>query len=361
MKYAKLGNSGVVVSRIALGTMYFGEETPEADAFAILDAYVEAGGTFIDTADVYSGGASEEIVGRWLGARSRDLTSRIILATKGRAGDNSRPNDLGLSRRHLHRALDASLRRLGAEVIDLYQLHASDMQTPIEETLVFLDGAIRAGKIHYYGLSNFKGWELQLLVSTARSMGLPPPITLQPQYSLLSRMVEWEILPAARHNGLGILPWSPLAGGFLTGKYDRGAKPTSETRAGSKKGLFQWVSADYAKSDQSWATIDAVKQCAKKLGVPPSHIALSWLASRPGITAPVVGFRTLAHLAQNIGAADFVLDNASIALLDSVSAPVAGGYPYDAFSDWQRSRWLDAGALAPPPVFAVGSDRPLGG
>jgi aryl-alcohol dehydrogenase-like predicted oxidoreductase len=360
MNYCKLGNSGTVVSRLALGAMYFGDETPEADAFAILDAFFEAGGTLIDTADVYVGGASEQIIGRWLASHPRDVTDRIVLATKGRSGNRERENDVGLSRRHLHRALDASLRRLGVETIDLYQLHASDMHTPMEEAVSFLDEAVRAGKIHYYGLSNFKGWELQLLVSTARAMGAQLPVTVQPQYSLLSRRVEWEVLPAARHNGLGILPWSPLAGGFLAGKYERGTKPPSDTRAGSQKDLYQWTSADYAKSDQNWATIDAVKRIAKEMGVPPSHVALSWLAGRPGVTAPIVGFRTMQHLAENVGAADLLLEGDAVARLDAVSAPEAHGYPYDAFGDWQRDRWLKDATAAPKTVFTGGSDRPLG-
>jgi len=360
MKYCKLGNSGTVVSRLALGAMYFGNETSEADAFSILDAFVEAGGTLIDTADVYAAGASEQVIGRWLAARPAEISSRIVLASKGRSGDRDRPNDVGLSRRHLHRALDGSLRRLGVETIDLYQLHASDMQTPVEETLSFLEGAVRSGKIQYYGLSNFKGWELQLLVSSAKAMNMPLPVTVQPQYSLLSRMVEWEVLAAARYNGLGILPWSPLAGGFLAGKYERGSKPASDTRAGSGKGLYQWTSADYAKSDQSWSTIDAVKQFAEEMDVPPSQIALAWLLAQPGVTAPIVGFRRLDHLAQNLGAAELVLNDDVMTRLNSVSAPHAQGYPYDAFANWQRDRWLDAGVPAPKPVFAAGSDRPLG-
>ena len=196
MKHRKLGNTGIAVSRLALGTMYFGDETPEDEAFAILDAYLEAGGNFVDTADVYAGGRSEETIGRWLAARPREFTDRVVLATKGRSGAGRTggvvdPNAVGLSRRYLHRALDASLRRLGVETIDLYQLHASDMHTPVEQTLSFLDDAVRAGRIHYIGLSNFTGWQLQLMVSTARAMGVQVPVTLQQQYSLLSRENDW--------------------------------------------------------------------------------------------------------------------------------------------------------------------------
>jgi len=360
MKYTKLGTSGAVVSTIALGTMYFGDETAHDEAFAILDAFLDAGGTLIDTANVYAGSASEAIIGRWLAARPNDVTDRVVLATKGRSRIGPDVNDAGLSRRHLHRALNASLRRLGVETIDLYQLHASDMHTPMEETLAFLDDAVNAGKILYTGLSNFTGWELQLFVSTAKAMGIQPPVTLQPQYSLLSREIEWEIVPAALHNGLGLLPWSPLAGGFLAGKYQRGAGPASETRAGSPKNLYQWTSEDYARSDRNWATIDAVVRIAHELGVPASHVALSWLANRPGVTAPIVGARTLQHLTDNLGAVDLTLDAKTTAELDAVSAPTPGGYPYGAFGAWQRGRDLQDGSGAPPPPFSSGSRHPTG-
>ncbi len=360
MKYTKLGSGGAVVSKIALGTMYFGDETSQNDAFAILDAFLEAGGNLIDTADVYAGSASELTIGRWLAARPKDITDRVVLATKGRSTSGTDVNDVGLSRRHLHRALNGSLRRLGVETIDLYQMHASDMHTPVEETLAFLDDAVNAGKILYAGLSNFTGWQLQLFVSTAKAMGIQPPVTLQPQYSLLSREIEWEIVPAARYNGLGLLPWSPLAGGFLTGKYQRGSTPEAQTRAGSQKNLYQWTSEEYAESDRNWATIDTVVRIANELGVPVSQVALSWLADRPGVTAPIVGARSLKHLAENLGALDLTLDAKTTAELDAVSAPKPGGYPYGAFGAWQRGRDLRDGAGAPPAPFSAGSDHPTG-
>jgi aryl-alcohol dehydrogenase (NADP+) len=361
MEYRKLGHSGTVVSKLALGTMYFASETSEEDAFSIMDGFVQAEGNLIDTADVYVGGLAEQVVGRWLAARPRAITERIVLASKGRAGNNADPNGLGLSRRYLHRALDASLRRLGVETIDLYQLHASDMETPVEETLSFLDTAFRAGKIHYLGLSNFTGWQLQLMVSTAKAMGIPAPVTLQQQYSLLSRESEWEVIPAAIYNGLGLLPWSPLAGGFLAGKYQRGGRPSAGTRAGSEKPLYQSTSAEYADSDQNWATIDAVLRIAKEVGATPAQVALSWLSDRPGVTAPIFGARNIAQLKENLGAAELKLSEAATAMLDRVSAPVAGGYPYGTFGKWQRGRWLQQdGSKAPPPPVAAGSDHPLG-
>lgn len=218
MKYQTLGNTGTSVSTIALGTMGFGTETEEAEAFAVLDHFLEAGGNFVDTANVYGGGASEELLGRWFASRPDDVTDRVVLATKGRFGFGPDMNDVGTSRRNLDRALNGSLRRLGLDTIDLYQLHGFDPLTPVEETLSFLDDAVHAGKIHYIGLSNFTGWQMQLVLSTAKAMGLQLPVTLQPQYSLVSREIEFEIVPAALHAGVGLLPWSPSAGGFLTGK-----------------------------------------------------------------------------------------------------------------------------------------------
>jgi aryl-alcohol dehydrogenase (NADP+) len=359
MEYRTLGHTGTAVSRIALGTMYFGSETPEEEAFAIMDAFLEAGGNLIDTSNVYVGGVVEEIVGRWFAARPREMTDRVVLATKGRFSPDPDVNSPGLSRRGLTRALEGSLRRLGRETFDLYQLHAWDPITPVEETLSFLDSAVRAGKFHYVGLSNFTGWQLQLMVSTAREMGVQLPVTLQQQYSLLSRESEWEVVPAALHNGIGLLPWSPLAGGFLAGKYERGSTPAPDTRAGSEKALYQWTSAEYAASDRNWATIDAVIRISKEIGATPAQVALSWVADQPSVIAPIVGARTVTQLRENLGAVGLHLDAEITAALDAVSAPTPGGYPYGAFGAAQRARPLD-GSQATYALVAAGSDAPLG-
>lgn len=360
MKHTKLGNTGIAISKLALGTMTFGDETPEDEAFAIMDGYVEAGGNLIDTANVYVGGVSEEVVGRWFASRPSEITDRIIIATKGRAGKGEDPNAVGLSRRHLHRALEGSLKRLGVDTVDLYQLHASDMHTPVEETLRFLDEAIRAGKIHYFGLSNFTGWQLQLFASTAKAMGIQIPASLQQQYSLLSRENEWEVIPAALYNDISILPWSPLAGGFLTGKYQRAGQPASDTRAGSAKALYQWTSAEYADSDRNWATIDVVVAIARECGATPSEVALSWVGNRPGVAAPIFGARTVKQLKDNIGAVELVLDEQATAALEAVSRPISGGYPYGAFGAGQRNRNMKDGVPAPGLPVAGGSKHPLG-
>ena len=223
MDYRTLGNSGCAVSSLCLGTMTFGVEADETVAHQQLDRFVEAGGTLVDTADVYGDGRSELIIGRWFARRPAEVTEPVVLATKGRfhfPGDNS-PNGAGLSARHLTRALDASLRRLGLDTVDLYQVHAFDALTPMAETLRTLDQFVRAGKIRYYGLSNFTGWQLTKAVHLARALNMAEPVTLQPQYSLLAREIEWEIVPAVLDAGLGLLPWSPLGGGWLSGKYQR--------------------------------------------------------------------------------------------------------------------------------------------
>lgn len=262
-------------------------------------------------------GLSEQIVGRWLAARSREVTDRIVLATKGRHSPDPDINAEGSSRRALDRALEQSL-GLGRDEVDLYQLHAWDPLTPIEETLAFLDGAVRAGKVRYIGLSNFTGWQLQLTVSTARQMGVALPLTLQQQYSLLSRESEYEIVPTAEHNEIGLLPWSPLAGGFLTGKYQRGTTTAAaNSRAGSDKPLYQWVSHDYADSERTWDTIEPLVQIADKLEVTPAQVALAWVADQPG----VVGARTSSQLGGNLGAAELHRD-----ALDAVSAPRPATY-----------------------------------
>jgi aryl-alcohol dehydrogenase (NADP+) len=234
------------------------------------------------------------------------------------------------------------------------------MHTPVEETLSFLDETVKVGKIHYVGLSNFTGWQLQLIISTAKAMGVQVPVTLQPQYSLLSREIEWEIVPAALHNGIGLLPWSPLAGGFLSGKYQRGVAAPSGTRAASEKPLYQWISEEYANSDRNWATIDNVVHIAKEIGATPTQVALSWIADRPGVIAPIVGARTVEQLRNNLGAAELTLDNKATAALEKVSAPQSGGYPYGAFGAGQRARWLQDGTPAPTQPYTASSPNPTG-
>jgi aryl-alcohol dehydrogenase-like predicted oxidoreductase len=342
MKYRTLANTGTSVSNLALGAMDFGTETDEADAFAILDRYVEAGGNLIDTANVYGGGASEELLGRWFANRPADVTDRVVLATKARFGTGPDVNENGTGRRNLDRALSASLRRLGLEKVDLYQMHGWDPLTPIEETLRFLDDAVRAGKIHYIGLSNFTGWQMQLTLSTASALGLQLPVTLQQQYSLTCREIEYEVIPAALHNHIGLLPWSPLASGFLTGKYEQGTKSASGARMGSGSPFWDRTLRVLAGKDQNWATLDAVCDIAKSIDATPSQVALSWLTNRPTVTSPIIGAKSLKQLEDNLAGADLKLDAAATKRLDDVSAPTPDDYPYGPFGEKQRGRYVDS-------------------
>ena len=321
MEYRTLGRSGCAVSTLTLGTMTFGSETDEEGAHAQLDVFAEAGGTLIDTADVYSDGVSEEIIGRWLAKQPAGVRSQVVLATKGRFPRGEGPNDAGLSRRHLRDALDASLRRLDVESVDLYQVHAFDPHTPLEETLGFLDDAVRAGKISYVGLSNYTGWQVQKVVDLAEARGLAVPVTLQPQYNLLVREIEWEIVPACQSTGLGLLPWSPLGRGVLTGKYRTGLP--ADSRAASPH--FSAYVEPYL-GERSRRVVEALCTAADGLGAAPVEVALAWARDAPGVVAPIVGARTTAQLRGSLRAEDLFLPAAIRAALDDVSAP-AVSYP----------------------------------
>jgi aryl-alcohol dehydrogenase-like predicted oxidoreductase len=316
-----LGATGTVVSTLALGR------------------YLEAGGNLIDTADVYSAGMSEHIVGHWLAARA-GARDQIVLGTKGRFAMGRGPNELGLSRRHLGAALDASLRRLGVDAIDLYQLHSFDPLTPLDETLRFLDDAMRAGKINYVGLSNFTGWQLQKAVDIAEFRGLARPVTLQPQYNLLVREIEWEIVPAAQHAGLGLLPWSPLGGGWLTGKYDREQPPTGATRLGENPDRGVEAYRRRSRLERTWDVIDAVREVADKRGASLAQVALAWLVDRPTVTSVILGARTLEQLDDNLGAAELHLTPDEVSRLDEASDPAPADYPYGEPGVEQRSRGI---------------------
>jgi aryl-alcohol dehydrogenase-like predicted oxidoreductase len=340
MEHRTLGSGGIAVSTYALGTMTFGVETDESGSHDQLDVFLEAGGTLVDTADVYGAGASEEIVGRWIDDRPADLTDRVVLATKARFATGEDPNDVGSSRRHLDRALEASLRRLKVDTIDLYQVHAWDPLTPIEETLRFFDDAVRAGKVRYTGLSNFAGWQVQKTVDTADRHGWPVPVTVQPQYSLLAREVEWEVVPACRANGLGLLPWSPLGGGWLTGKYTRDQRPTGATRLGEDPGRGVEAYDTRSASERTWAVVDAVRSVAEGRGVPMGRVALAWLHDRPAVSSVILGARTTEQLRDNLAAAGLHLTPEETARLDAASDPAPGDYPYGRIGLDQRTRTL---------------------
>jgi aryl-alcohol dehydrogenase-like predicted oxidoreductase len=456
MEHTKLGATGLEISRLGLGTMTFGREVDEAGSHRLLDRFVEAGGTFIDTADGYNDGRSEEILGSWLraGARSRSGSSSgaasspsdagsgsgagatfragagagggagargpdrapgraparqdLVIATKVRFG--SGPNRRGLSRKHLLDAVDASLRRLGTDYIDLYQLHMWDYGTPVEETLRALDTIVRSGRVRYLGVSNVTGAQLQHGVDLCRAAGWEPLVSLQPLYNLLDREAEWELLPVCQSEGLGVLPYSPLRGGWLTGKFRRGATPAvAASRAGAaptgaasrgnatpaaagsraavipavedsrrsaavpaaedsrggatpdgaasaddgsrvriragdgvptriaatdRPGEPTWTEAwaNYAFDDRTWTVVDTLAAVAAEIGRTPAQTALNWLLHRPGVTAPIIGARTVEQLEDNLAALDFTLSPVHRDRLDRASDKPRP-YPYQLLSD----------------------------
>lgn len=336
MKYSQLGNSGVVVSRLALGTMTFGSETAEDAARSMLDTFVGLGGTLIETADVYSAGEAEAIVGRWLRDQNEATRSRLILAGKGRFPVGVEPRDAGLSRRHLRRALEGSLRRLGTDHVDLYQVHAWDPLTPLEETLGFLDDAVRSGAISYAGLSNFTGWQIAQAAAAVR--GRFPLVSMQPQYNLLAREVEWEIIPASVANGLGILPWSPLGGGWLTGKYSRDARPTGPTRLGDDPNRGVEAYDLRGRDERTWRVLHAVEDVARRHDASMTKVALAWLNQQPSVSSIIIGARTPEQLAHNLASSDVTLGAEDLAALDTASDPEPAAWPYGAAGLEQRSR-----------------------
>ncbi len=342
MEYRKLGPSGTIVTAYALGTMTFGAESDEAMSFHLMDDYAAAGGNFIDTADVYSAGVSEEIVGRWMKSRANEA-DQMVVATKGRFPMGAGPNDIGLSRRHLGRALDDSLRRLGLEQIDLYQVHAFDALTPLEETLRFLDDSVRNGKIAYYGFSNFLGWQMTKAVWLAKANVYTAPVTLQPQYSLLARDIEHEIVPACLDAGMGLLPWSPLAGGWLSGKYKRDTMPTGATRLGEDPNRGMEAFGPRNAQGRTWDIIGAVETIATARGVSMAQVALAWVAAQPAVTSVLIGARKRDQLADNLAAAKLSLTEDEISTLNAASAPEMADYPYGKGGIAQRDRKIEGG------------------
>jgi len=317
---------------LCLGAMTFGEAdeksmmhnigSSEAESFAVLDRAVAAGINFVDTADVYGqDGLSERVLGAWLAARkSRDA---MVIATKGRFRMSPGPNGTGVSRMRILRAIDASLTRLGTDRIDLYQIHMQDLRTPEEELVRALDDAIHAGKIVYVGASNYAAYRLMESLWIADKRGLNRFVTLQAHYNLATRALEREHVPLCTKFGLGILPWSPLASGLLTGKYRRGEAPPAGTR------LAQWKER-YGSFDteRNWAIVDALVAVAREIDRAPSQVALAWLLARPVVSSVIFGARTVAQLDENLGAGDLELSAEALARLDTASAPELG-YPYD--------------------------------
>lgn len=293
MEYVRLGKSGLQVSRICLGTMTFGASADEATSFKLMDRFMELGGTFLDTADQYTMGVSEQIVGRWIA--ERDVRDQVVLATKVYSPMGDRPNERGLSRIHIQRGVEDSLRRLQVDVIDLYQIHRWDFESEPEETMEALNDLVRQGKVRYVGCSNLKAWHLYKYLTLSRENGWSRFISLQPPYSALNRAIENEVLPLCAEEGLGIIVYNPLAGGFLTGKYVRGQTPPSGTRLGDMT-----VYQGRYMTETALDIVDRFVEAAQARGVTPAQLALAWVMAEPRVTCPIIGARSLEQLDDTI-------------------------------------------------------------
>ena len=331
MQYRQLGRSGLRVSVLTLGTMTFGGrgvfaktgDTDVAGARRLVDRALEAGINLFDTADVYSWGVAEEILGEVLRGR-RD---RALITTKARMRMGDGPNDAGLSRQHLIAACEASLRRLGTDRIDLYFLHEWDGQTPLEETLRALDDLVRSGKVRYVGCSNYAGWQLMKALGISERQGWERFVSQQIHYTLEAREAEYELVPIAVDQGVGIMVWGPLAGGLLSGKYRRGQPHPSGTRH-----LAEWGEPPVRDEGRLYDIVEALVEIGAERGVPAAQVALAWLLGRPGVCSLVIGARTEEQLAGNLGAVELELSQAERERLDRVSAPPLL-YPY-----WHQAR-----------------------
>jgi aryl-alcohol dehydrogenase-like predicted oxidoreductase len=317
IEYRRLGRTGLKVSPLCLGSMNFGWTADEETSFAVMDAFAAAGGNFIDTADIYSrwveghnGGESEGVIGRWLQARGN--RSQMIIATKVRGQMGPGPNDQGLSRRHIFDACDASLRRLQSDTIDLYQTHYFDADVPIDETLEALDRLVQQGKVRYVGCSNYPAWRLMEALWTSDKCGLARYNSIQPHYNLVNRAeFERELAEVCLANGIGIIPYSPLAGGFLTGKYSRDRDTDSVRAEGVRQHYF---------NDAGWKVLDAVRAVAGELDTTPLAVSLAWLLAQPGMTAPIFGANTVEQLQGSLAALDVDLTTAQMETLNNASA-----------------------------------------
>ncbi|HEX8471383.1 MAG TPA: aldo/keto reductase [Brevundimonas sp.] len=356
-RYRPLGRSGLIVSPLALGTMTFGAARwgmERADAEAVFDAYAEAGGNLIDTADVYASGGGEAMLGEIITERgNRD---RLVLATKSGFAAGQGPSAGGNGAKHIHAALEGSLRRLKTDYIDLYWIHVWDSVTPPEELLETMSALVRSGKIRYWGMSNTPAWYVARIVTLAAASGRPGPIAMQYFYSLVSREIEAEHVPLALDTGLSIMPWSPLAYGLLTGKYDRATVEAAPSRAGglpneaANGGAESGARLDGANpfgdslfTNRNWAIVDALKAIAAKIGEPPARVALAWALSRPAVDTVLVGVSRVSQLQDNMSAIDLRLSAEDMAALQAASRPDLPML-YGLFSDEMRRHVVYGGA-----------------
>ena len=333
MRYRQLGGSGLAVSEIALGTQTFGWGADEKTAHALADLYTEAGGNFFDTANTYNAGVSETMLGNWLKAAGKRHEKIVASKVFFRTGEG--PNDWGLSRKHILHSIDESLKRLRTDYIDLYQLHCFDRSTTLEETLETMNDLVRRGKVRYLGVSNFTPSQVVKARMLCAARGWYNVAALQAEYSLLVREAEWELLPVCVEEGLGLLAWSPLAGGWLSGKYRQGEPQPGDSRAGRGD---RWDDLpEQRESELAWRVIDTLRAASGELGKTPAQVALNWLLSKSGVTAPVIGARTADQLEENLGSAGWSLPAEWSKRLEEASAlPLP--YPYRFIERYTRRR-----------------------
>ncbi len=333
MEYRFMGRAGLKVSQLCMGAQTFGWGADQATAHSLADHFVEAGGNFFDTSNIYNEGRSETMLGSWL--KSRANRSQLVIASKVFFPAGPGPNDTGLTRKHIYEQIHASLRRLQTDYLDLYQMHCWDASTPLEETLRTLDDLVRAGKVRYIGASNYTPGQLMQAIMLSQMHGWVRFDCLQPEYSLLVRSTEWELLPMCRAQGIGLIAWSPLAGGWLTGKYRRDQPPPPDSRVGRAD---RWDDLpEQRESEQTWQIVDALLEISQSLGKTPAQVALNWLLQQPGVTAPIMGARTLAQLEDNLGSVGWALSADELTRLDAASRiPLPS--PYNFIARYTRQR-----------------------
>ncbi len=333
MDYRFLGRTGLKVSELCMGTQTFGWGADEPTAHRMASMFVDAGGNFFDTSNIYNEGQSETMLGNWL--TQQPDRSRLVIATKVFFPVGDGPNDTGLSRKHLLTQVEASLRRLKTDYIDLYQVHCWDASTPLDETLRALDDLVRAGKVRYLGASNYTPSQLMRALMLSEMRGWARFDCLQPEYSLLVRSPEWELLPLCREQGVGVIAWSPLGGGWLTGKYRRDAPPPADSRVGRAD---RWDDLpEQRETERTWQIIDALWAISDGCGKTPAQVALNWVLCQPGVTAPIFGARTPQQLEQNLGCVGWRLTPEELARLDEVSA-IGLPSPYSFIARYTRKR-----------------------
>ncbi|HML20372.1 MAG TPA: aldo/keto reductase [Aggregatilinea sp.] len=332
MQYRYMGRTGLKVSELCLGTQTFGWGADEPTAHRMASRFMDAGGNFFDTSNIYNEGQSETILGSWLKDQDR---AQVVIASKVFFPAGKGPNDTGLTRKHIFHQIDASLRRLQTDYIDIYQTHCWDASTPLEETLRAMDDLVTMGKIRYVGASNYTPSQLMRSLMLSEKHDWARMDCLQPEYSLLVRSPEWELLPLCQEQGVGVIAWSPLAGGWLTGKYRRNQPPPSDSRAGRAD---RWDDLpEQRETEQYWDMVDVLVAIAEARSKTPAQVALNWVLNKPGVTAPIFGARTPEQLEQNLGCAGWSLSPEEVAQLDAASAiPLPS--PYNFIARYTRTR-----------------------